>query len=149
MLPPGSLDDLYYPMTADVYYSVQDENDFGELKRTWVKDRTIKCSAIKERPDSKIRPTLTVESTVHYDFRINMRCKSNVQMSSDETAFPITEILISNFRDSLGNQVWFEQREKPTNFEVSTIEPMFDDLHNVAGYRTLLIRSQRQVKINV
>jgi hypothetical protein len=149
MLPLGGLNDLYYPMTADVFYSIQERNDFGEVKRTWIKDRTIKCSAIKERPDSKIRPTLTVDKIIDYDFRINMRTVEDVLVSSDETIYGITEVLVSNFRDSSGTPVWVEVGSKNTNFFVSTIEPMFDDLHNVAGYRTLLIRSQKQESLSV
>jgi len=149
MLPPGSLNELYYPMTADVYYSTQKQNDFGEIERSWQKDRTIKCSAIKERPDSKIRPALHSEKFLEYDFRINMRTDSDVQTSSDDIVYPVTEILISNIRDSLGNPVWNEIKNKETNFEIEAIEPMFNELHNLNGYRMLIARSDRQVKTNV
>jgi len=58
MMPVGNLDNLYYPMTADVYYSRSHQNDFGEFEKTWQKDRTVFCSAIKERTYSKIRPDI-------------------------------------------------------------------------------------------
>jgi hypothetical protein len=149
MLPVGNLDNLYYPMTADIYYSKTQQDDFGEFDRTWQKDRTIQCSAIKERPDSKIRPALETDKFLQYDFRINMRTNDNIQKSSTDVLYPITEILVRNLKDPAGNLVWDEYYNENTSFEIQAAEPMFNDLHILAGYRILLVRSDRQVKIYV
>jgi hypothetical protein len=149
MLPVGNLDNLYYPMTADIYYSKTQQDDFGEFDRTWQKDRTIQCSAIKERPDSKIRPALETDKFLQYDFRINMRTNDNIQKSSTDVLYPITEILVRNLKDPAGNLVWDEYYNENTSFEIQAAEPMFNDLHVLAGYRILLVRSDRQVKIYV
>ena len=54
MLSLGNLSAIMYPMSADIYYSTETQNDIGEIVSSWSKDRSIKCSAIKERPFSKI-----------------------------------------------------------------------------------------------
>ena len=149
MLPVGNLNNLYYPMTADIYYASSDQNDFGEFDRVWQKDRTVNCSAIKERPDSKIRPALTTDKFLQYDFRINMRTGEDIQRSSDNNLYPITEILIRNIKDPGGTPVWEEYNNENSSFEIQAAEPMFNELHNLAGYRILLVRSDRQVKIYV
>jgi hypothetical protein len=149
VLPVGNLDGLYYPMTADVYYATSSQDAFGEFDKKWQKDRTIKCSAIKERPDSKIRPALVTEKFLQYDFRINMRTNENIQLGSDDNIYPITDILIRNIKDSSGTIVWDEYYNENTSFEIQAAEPMFNELHNLAGYRILMVRSDRQVKIYV
>jgi hypothetical protein len=149
MLPVGNLNNLYYPMTADIYYSRSHQNDFGEFEKTWQKDRTVFCSAIKERPDSKIRPALETEKFLQYDFRINMRTNEDIQRGSDDNFYPITDVLIRNIKDPAGNLVWEEYYNENSSFEIQAAEPMFNDLHVLAGYRILLVRSDRQVKIYV
>jgi hypothetical protein len=149
MMPVGNLDNLYYPMTADIYYARSHQNDFGEFEKTWQKDKTVFCSAIKERPDSKIRPALETEKFLQYGFRINMRTNDNIQKSSNDDYYPITDILIRNIKDPAGNLVWEEYYNENTSFEIQSAEPMFNDLHVLAGYRILLVRSDRQVRIYV
>jgi hypothetical protein len=149
MLPVGNLENLYYPMTADIYYSATHQDEFGEFDRTWQKDRTIYCSAIKERPDSKIRPALETQKFLQYDFRINMRTSENIQKGIDDNIHPITDILIRNIKDPSGELVWDEYYNENTSFEIQAAEPMFNELHNLTGYRILLVRSDRQVKIYV
>jgi hypothetical protein len=145
----GNLDGLYYPMTADIYYATSIQDAFGEFDKKWQKDRTVKCSAIKERPDSKIRPALVTEKFLQYDFRINMRTNENIQLGSDDNIYPITDILIRNIKDPSGTIVWDEYYNDNTSFEIQAAEPMFNELHNLNGYRILLVRSDRQVKIYV
>jgi len=149
MLPVGTLNNMYYPMTADVYYSTTEQTELGEFNKVWYKDRTVACSAIKERPDSKIRPALETQKFIQYDFRINMRTPENIQKATDDKIYTIGNILIRNIKDSAGNMVWDEFNNENTSFEIQAAEPMFNEFHNVEGFRVLLVRSDRQVKINV
>jgi hypothetical protein len=149
MLPVGNLDNLYYPMTADIYYAQSSQSEFGEFEKTWQKDRTVFCSAIKERPDSKIRPALETEKFLQYDFRINMRTNEDIQRGSDDNFYPITDVLVRNIKDPAGNLVWEEYYNENTSFEIQAAEPMFNEMHILSGYRILLVRSDRQVKIYV
>lgn len=147
MLPVGNINSLYYPMTADVYYAEKTQNGFGEVIRSWSKDRSINCSAIKENPASSMRPVLTTEKFLEYDIKVNMRTNENIFKSIDGTHYKPTDILISNIKDPFGSVSWMENDIDPTSFEIENVEPMFDEFHNVGGYRILLKRSDLQVDI--
>ena len=147
MLPQGSLNNLFYPMTADIYYALKTQNALGEFTRSWSKDRTINCSAIKENPQSQMRTQLTSEKFIEYDIKVNMRTNENIYKSLDGTHYRPTDIMISNIKDPFGSIAWSESNTTGTNFEIDTIEPMYDPLHNVAGYRVLLRRSDLQVSL--
>jgi|DEB0MinimDraft_10_1074344.scaffolds.fasta_scaffold00031_10 hypothetical protein len=147
MLPQGNLNGLFYPMTADIYYATKSQNDFGELQRSWTMDRSINCSAIKENPQSQMRTQLTSEKFLEYDVKINMRTNENIYKSLDGTHYRPTDILVRNIKDPFGSIAWTETDTEPTNFEIDTIEPMFDAVHNIMGYRILLRRSDLQVAL--
>ena len=147
MLPQGNLNGLFYPMTADIYYATKSQNDFGELQRSWTMDRSINCSAIKENPQSQMRTQLTSEKFLEYDVKINMRTNENIYKSLDGTHYRPTDILVRNIKDPFGSIAWTETDTEPTNFEIDTIELMFDAVHNIMGYRILLRRSDLQVAL--
>jgi hypothetical protein len=147
MLPVGNLNNLYYPMTADIYYASSTQNAFGEYAKSWTKDRTINCSAIKENPASSMRTALTAEKFLEYDVKINMRTNENIFKAIDGTHYKPTDILITNIKDPFNSIAWMENDVNPTSFEVDIVEPMFDEFHGVAGYRVLLRRSDLQVDV--
>ena len=147
MLPQGSLNNLFYPMTADIYYATKSQNDFGQLERTWELDRQINCSAIKENPESQMRTQLTSDKFIEFDEKVNMRTNENIYKSLDGTHYRPTDIIVRNIKDPFGSIAWAESSTEPTNFEIDTIEPMYDPVHNVAGYRILLRRSDLQVDL--
>ena len=147
MLPVGNLSNLYYPMTADIYYATGTQNSFGEFAQSWSFDRQINCSAIKENPESQMRPNLTADKFVEFDTKINMRTNENIQKSVDGTYYNPTDVLIANIKDPLGSLAWSENSIVSTQFEINAIEPMYDEVHNLSGYRILLRRSDLQVDI--
>ena len=134
-------------MTADIYYATKAQNDFGQLVRTWSLDRQINCSAIKENPQSQMRTQLTSDKFIEFDEKVNMRTNENIYKSLDGTHYRPTDILVRNIKDPFGSVAWAESSTEPTNFEIDTIEPMYDPVHNVAGYRILLRRSDLQVDL--
>lgn len=147
MLPVGNLNSLYYPMTADIYYATNTRNNFGEFEKSWYKDRTVNCSAIKENPASSMRTALMSEKFLEYDVKINMRTNENIQKSVDGTYYKPDDIMIVNIKDPFGSIAWSENSITPTQFEIDIVEPMYDELHGLAGYRILLRRSDLQVHI--
>ena len=36
--------DFIFPMLADVYYPIVDQGAYGNVKKTWILDKTIACS---------------------------------------------------------------------------------------------------------
>ena len=77
MLPIGNFTNLYFPMTADVYYSSQEQNEMGEFSRSWSKDRSIYCSASKNI-NKILQPALSSEKFLEYDIKINLRTNENI-----------------------------------------------------------------------
>jgi len=140
-----SLDYMFYPMTADIYYATQTQNSMGEVTKTWEKDRTISCSAVKRNTDSRIAPTLDPQRFIEYDLMITMRMKEDILQSSDSTIYYVTDVLIKNIQDPNGVVVWKETVDDPTVFEVRTIEPMYNMFSILYGYRASLVRSDNQV----
>lgn len=144
MLPAGNISDLMYPMTADVYYSTETQNDLGSIVSSWQKDRTIRCSAIKERPSTVVSDAIEAQKFLDYAPKLDFRTDQNIGVSEDGTRYMPTEILITNIKDPSGTDVWTELSGEPTEFELRNIEPMFDPLHNLFGFRVLLVRSEEQ-----
>ena len=144
MLPGGNLSEMMYPMTADLYYSTNTQNRLGEMVSSWNKDRVVKCSAIKDRPDSAIANAMLSEKFIEYNFKVNFRTDDNILKSSDGTSYAPTDIIITNIKDPAGNLVWFEYDGEPTDIEIGNIEPMYDPKHNLFGYRVLLRRADDQ-----
>jgi len=139
-----SLDEIFYPMTADIYYSTQTQNDMGEVTKTWSKDRTIACSAIKRNTDSRIAVALDPEKFIEYDLFITMRTNEDILKSSDESSYRITDILVRDIKDNSGKLVWKESADESTVFEIRNVEPMFNMFSVLEGYRIALIRSDNQ-----
>ena len=143
MLPIGNFTNLYFPMTADVYYSSQEQNEMGEFSRSWSKDRSIYCSASKNI-NKILQPALSSEKFLEYDIKINLRTNENIYKSQDGTIYRPTDILVKNIKDPFGSIVWAESDSDPTSFEVENIQPLYDEMHNSMGYRILLKRSSLQ-----
>lgn len=141
----SGINDLFYPMTADIYYATQEQNDFGEITSTWNRDRSVRCSAIKENPNSRTPTFISPTTNLEYDIVINFRTNEDIQISSDNEDYKVTNILITNIKDSSGNVIWKEDRENPTVFEIRAIEPMMDVSSNIMGYRIHCVRRETQV----
>ena len=130
MLSLGNLSAIMYPMSADIYYSTETQNDIGEIVSSWSKDRSIKCSAIKERPTSTIANVVDSQKFIEYNTLLDFRTDIDILIDSEGIMHYFTEIVISNITDPLGKVVWAETASDPTDFEPQNIEPMYDTLHN-------------------
>lgn len=141
----NGINNLFYPMTADIYYATQTQNDFGEITSTWSKDRTVNCSAIKQNPNSRTPTFVSPTTSLEYDIVINFRTNEDVQVSSENEDYKVTNILITNIQDASGTVIWKEDRDNPTVFEIRAIEPMMDISSNIMGYRIHCVRRETQV----
>lgn len=144
MFPSSSLDDLYYPMTADVYYSTETQNDFGEITKEWNKDRSIKCAARRRSPDTRMPQYIQDQKFIEYDVDIILRTPEDVLVSSEDSLYRITNILIKDIKDSNGTLLWKESAYEGTIFELRSIEPILDMFNNLSSYRINIVRSDNQ-----
>ena len=128
-LPSSTLDDILFPMTADVYYSTTQQQDYGNISKTWVFDRKVNCSVISELSNR--------------GFTGELRTKGSYM--------PITAIAITNIKDPAGNDVWINGQNLSnaagaikTKYEIKTIVPTFDYNHNLRHFRLFISKSQIQ-----
>jgi len=140
----SGMNELFYPMSADIYYSTQSQNDFGEVVRAWSLDRKVSCSAIKQNPNSRTPNFTESDINLEYDIVVNFRTNQDIQISLSNDTYKITEILIKNIKDGSGNVVWKEDANNPTVFEVRAVEPMLDISSTTMGYRVLCVRADNQ-----
>lgn len=149
MLPRLGLDDILYPMTAELYYADTKQDELGTMKKSWVYDRTIKCSTISQMAD---KTTLTGESSnAKSMFELNsdaiLRTNENIQKKKNGTFYPITEILITDIKDSNGDYVWEDVLGKRVQFEIKTFVSGYGENHSVQFYRAYLARSKKQHEV--
>ena len=148
MLPVSNIHDIFYPMTAELYYAESKQNALGIIEKNWVYDRTIKCSIISAMSDKTITGEIkNTSSTFKYDSEVVLRTNSDIQEKKNGTIYPITEILITNIKDPLGRLVWREKDDKGSQFELKTFVPSYNYAHNVEFYRGYLSRSTKQAEV--
>lgn len=140
---------VFYPMTAEIYYATSVQNDIGRMVKTWRFDRKVYCSAIKERAEYNAKNAVNAEKTLIYTEKINFRCGQNILESASGVLYRPTDVLVAHIKDPKGRYTWLENNNQDTSFEIESTEVMFDEHHNIGGYRSLLSRSQDQVTTNV
>jgi hypothetical protein len=148
MLPGAGIDDIFYPMSAEIFYAETKQDDFGTMKRTWVFDRVVPCSAISAMSDKTLNSELkSTSSFFQYNSDIAFRTSEDLQRKKGKTYFPITEILITNIKDSNGQYVWTEWEDVRTQYEVQSFVPSYNSFHAVHFYRGYLTRSTKQYEV--
>jgi len=146
---PLSFDDIYFSMTADIYYSTETQNDFGQVVQEWYKDREIKCSAITSYVGRTLSQDMRPDQFMDYSNFLYMRTNEDIrvlfqdQENQNSEAKGLNEILISNIKNEKG-VVLYKDYSKPTIYEIRTIVPSFDEFSNLNYYRTFISRAQDQ-----
>lgn len=148
MIPSISLKDIYYPMTAEVYYADSKQNDIGVIVKEWVYDRTIKCSIISQMSDKTLTSELkTNAGIIQYNSDMLLRTNEDIQLKKNGTFYPITEILITNVKDPAGKIVSKDIRDKNAQYEVRTFVASYNAFHEVEFYRGFISRSVKQAEV--
>ena len=151
MLFNSTLDDILYPMTADIYYAVEVQSEYGNMTRTWQLDRTVNCSAITATSGELIAELRVKDKFLDYNSSVFFRTNQDIRKSSSGKYYPITATAVTNMRDSNGDPVWINTENLKTKaetvktkYEVKTIIPRFDMFHNIGMYTIFLNRSANQ-----
>jgi len=138
--------DFAFPMLADIYHPIVEQGVYGEVKKTWILDRTIACSftsagtAFKE----EVAPNINLTQ----DKILLGRCKSDIRISSMEARNAITNVIITNIKDKNCNEIYKEtsgpRAGKSTIFEIATHDPFAGPFGNVEYYKLIIRRSENQ-----
>jgi hypothetical protein len=142
----GDKTDFMFPMEADVYHPIVEQGALGNVKKTWVLDRTIACNlnsagaALKE--DVKPNVNITQEGI------LVGRVRDDIRFSSRESGNAITNVIITNIRDKNCNPIYVEtsgpRAGKSTIFEIATNEPFMGPFGNVEYFKLVVRRSENQ-----
>jgi hypothetical protein len=152
LLPSSTLDDILFPMTADVYYAQTTQSEYGNMLKTWVFDRKVDCSVISELSNRGFVGELTTKGQdLIYDSNAFFRTKEDLRKKSNGSYMPITAIAITNIKDPAGNDVWINGQNLSnaagaikTKYEIKTIVPTFNYDHTLRHFRLFISKSQIQ-----
>jgi len=141
------ISDFTFPLLADVYYPIVTQGDLGEVKKQWLIDKTIACSlsyaGLKAKEEITPNPIIT-HSSVLYG-----RTKNDIRISERQEATSITNIVLTNIRDSSGTPIYTEtagvRAGKSTIFEIATSEPFVGPFGGIEYYKLVVRRSENQV----
>lgn len=138
--------DFMYPMKADVYYPIITQGDYGQPKKDWVFDKTIACNAtfVGGAGEENIKP----QTFLQYENKLIARTKADPRISSQKENSAITNILITNIRNSSDELIYKEtagvRNGRATIFEVATVEPFNGPFNNIEYYKMVWRRTENQ-----
>lgn len=138
--------DFLYPMKADVYYPIINQNSYGQATKDWVYDRTIVCNAspIGTLNEESIKPDVFLQNKN----KLIARTKKDPRISSKDVGNAITNILITNIRDSNDSIIQIEtagaRSGRGTIYEVATVDPVVGPFGSVDYFKMLWRRTENQ-----
>jgi hypothetical protein len=135
-----------FPMCADVYYPIVDQGPYGNVKKTWVLDRSIACSF--NSAGSAFKEEVVPNVDLMQEKLLIGRVKSDIRISSRDSANSIINVIVTNIKDSNGNAIYVEtagaRAGKSTIFEIATQEPFVGPFGQTEYYKVILRRSENQ-----
>lgn len=138
--------DFIFPMSAEVFYPTVEQAAYGNVKKTWIHNKTIACyfASAAGAAKEEVVPNVNITQEVVLVGRV----RSDIRISSQEAGQSITNIVVSNVKDMVGNQVYMEtsgiRANKATIFEIASQEPVIGPFGNVEHYKVVLRRSDNQ-----
>jgi hypothetical protein len=138
--------DFIFPMQADIYHPVVDQGAYGNVKKTWILDRTIACQFAPAGTAWKEEVVPNVNIT--QDKILLGRVKTDIRLSSLQAKNAITNVIITNIKDKNCNEIYIEtvgpRAGKSTIFEIASQEPYIGPFGNVEYYKVVIRRSENQ-----
>jgi hypothetical protein len=138
--------DFTYPLLADIYYPIVETGAYGNTKKQWILDKTVAC--FFNVAGSKYKQDVNTEANINISNSIIGRLRNNPAISSTDTLYSITNIIITNIRSSDGYTIYNEsagpRSGSSTLFEISTINPIVGPFGKVEYYKVMLRRSENQ-----
>jgi hypothetical protein len=145
-MPCGTLTDFIFPLEADIFHPIVDQGAYGNVKKTWVLDRSVACnfSSAGTAGKEEIKPNVAITK----DILLIGRIKSDLRISSRSEQNAITNVVVSNIRDKNCNPIYIEtsgpRAGKSTIFEIASQEPFVGPFGSVEYYNVVLRRSENQ-----
>jgi hypothetical protein len=138
--------DFIFPMQADVYHPLVEQGAYGDVKKTWILDRTIACSFASA--GTAFKEEMSPNINITQDKILLGRTKTDIRISSLEGSNSITNVIITNIKDKNCNEIYTEtsgpRAGKSTIFEIATQDPFSGPFGNVEYYKLVIRRSENQ-----
>jgi hypothetical protein len=138
--------DFMYPMLADVFHPIVEQAVYGNIKKQWILDRTVAGSFATA--GSALKEEITPNVNITQQTILLGRVRTDLRFSSMEDSKSITNVIITNIKDKLGNEIYLEtsgpRAGKSTIFEIATLEPFAGPFGTVEYYKLVLRRSENQ-----
>jgi hypothetical protein len=138
--------DFIFPMQADIYYPVVEQGTYGNVKKTWILDKTIAANfnAAGTAGNEEVKPNVNITQKTTLIGRV----KTDIRLSSLDAPNSITNIILTNIRDKNCNYIYIEtsgpRSGKSTIFEVATQEPFVGPFGGIEYYNLVIRRSENQ-----
>ena len=136
-----------FNMNFDIYYSKNKQDKYGEIKKDWRLDQTLRgfVETIGSEDKSK--------TFFEYKGQLVGRTAKDPRVSVEGFSYPITDILITNIRDVKTRTEFYietygERKGKSTIYEISAIEPHVDPFNRIEYWRLFLNKTDAQVLKN-
>jgi len=138
--------DLYYPLLADIYYPIVEQGAYGNVSKTWVLDKTVAC--FFNPAGRKFKEDVNSEAMVNIDNSLVGRVRNDITQSNQSASYSLTNIIITNIRDTQGNIIYNESAGSRSGlssiFEVATLNPIVGPFGKTEYYKLVIRRSENQ-----
>jgi hypothetical protein len=138
--------DFAYPLLADIYYPIVETGAYGNLKKQWVLDKTVAC--FFNVGGSKFKEDIGTEANIIIDTALIGRLRNNPAISSTDTLYSTTNIIVTNIRGNDGILIHSEtsgpRSGNATLFEIATLVPIVGPFGKTEYYKVILRRSENQ-----
>jgi hypothetical protein len=137
---------IIFPMLADIYYPIVDQGPYGNVKKSWIHDKTIACSFTSA--GSAFKEDIKPNANITQDTIMMGRSKTDIRFSANQDQNSVTNVIVTNIKDKNLNEIYVEtagpRAGKSTLFEVATVDPFTGPFGEVEYYRIVLRRSENQ-----
>ena len=142
----GDKTDFMFPMEADIYHPIVEQGALGNVKKTWVLDRTVGCSFAPA--GSAFKEEVVPNVNITQDKLLVGRVRDDIRISDRDANNAITNVIVTNIRDKNCNHIYVEtsgpRAGKSTIFEVATNDPFVGPFGNTEYFKVVLRRSENQ-----
>jgi len=138
--------DFIFPLQADIYYPIVEQGTYGNVKKTWIIDKTIAVNfnAAGNANNEEVKPNVNITQRT----ALIGRAKTDLRISSLDAPHSITNIILTNIRDKNCNYIYTEtsgpRSGKSTIFEIATQEPYVGPFGGIEYYNLVIRRSENQ-----
>jgi hypothetical protein len=138
--------DFTYPLLADIYYPIVEQGAYGNVSKTWILDRTVAC--FFNPAGRKFKEDVNSEAMVNIDNSLVGRVRNDITQSNQSASYSLTNIVITNIRDTNGNIIYNESAGSRSGlssiFEVATLNPIVGPFGKTEYYKLVIRRSENQ-----